>query len=121
MPWLVTLHGDALGKFGVDSVIFYPYVLASNPNVSGMCFGSTHENCDFTPFNSLKKVGISYKKICEKQMGADNFDIVYLLSKQGKKNTYAIWSQSSGSGGSSNSFTLDFSTSNAEVCKKVKS
>lgn len=120
MPWLLTLNGDSLGKFGVSSVLFYPYVLAANPQDSGMCFGSTHENCEFSPFNSLKKSGISYKKICENQMGYGNFDVVYLLSKQGKKNTYGIWSQSSGSGGSSNSFALDYSTSNAEVCKKVK-
>lgn len=121
MPWLVTLRGEAQGKFGVDSVEFYPYVLAKNSNDSSTCFGSTHENCDFTPFNSLKKAGITYKKICENQMGAGNFNIVYLLSKKGKKNTYGIWSQSDGSGGSSNSFELDFSSSNAEVCKKVRS
>lgn len=121
MPWLVTLRGEAQGKFGVDSVVFYPYVLSRNPDDSGMCFGSTHENCEFTPFNSLKKAGITYKKICENQMGAGNFDIAYLLSKKGKKNTYGIWSQSAGSGGSSNSFELDFSASNVEVCKKVKS
>lgn len=120
MPWLVTLRGEGQGKFGVDSVTFFPYVLASNPDDSGMCFGSTHNNCDFSPFNSLKRVGISYKKICENQMGAGNFDVIYLLSASGKKNTYGIWSQSSGSGGSSNAFELDFSTSNAKVCKKYK-
>lgn len=120
MPWLVTLRGEKQGKFGVDSVTFFPYVLASDPDDSGMCFGSTHKNCDFMPFNSLKRVGITYKKICENQMGAGNFDIVYLLSASGKKNTYGIWSQSTGSGGSSNAFELDFSTSNAEVCKKYK-
>lgn len=121
MPWLLTLHGDSLGKFGVDSVSFYPYVMAADPQDEGLCFGSTHENCDFSPINSLKKTGISYRKICENQLGYGNFDIVYLLSKQGKKNTYGIWSGSSGSGGSSNSFALDYSTSNAAVCKKVKS
>lgn len=121
MPWLLILNGDSLGKFGVDSVLFSPYQIATNPEDEGMCFGPTHENCSFSPFNSLKKAGISYKKICENKMGYDNFDIVYLLSKQGKKNTYGIWSQSSGSGGRSNFFKLDYSTSNAAVCKKVKS
>lgn len=121
MPWLATLRGEAQGKFGVDSIEFYPYVLAKNSDDSSICFGSTHENCDFTPFNSLKKVGITYKKICENQMGAGNFNIVYLLTKHGKKNTYGIWSQSAGSEGSSNSFALDYSSSNVEVCKKVKS
>jgi hypothetical protein len=121
MPWLLTLQGDSLGKFGVNSVSFEPYIIGIDSQDETTCFGSTHENCDFSPFNSLKKAGISYKKICENQMGYGNFDIVYLLSKQGKKNTYGIWSQSSGSGGSSNSFALDYSTSNAAVCKKVKS
>ena len=121
MPWLLTLYGDSLRKFGVNLVLFYPYVMATNPEDEGMCFGPTHENCDFSAFNSLKQAGISYKKICENKMSYGNFDIVYLLSKQGRKNTYGIWSQSSGSGGSSNSFALDYSTSNTAVCKKVKS
>lgn len=121
MPWLLTLQGDSLGKFGVDSVLFEPYIIGIHSQDETTCFGSTHENCDFKPFNSLKKAGISSKKICENQMGSGNFDIVYLLSKSGKKNTYGIWSQSLGSGGSSNSFTLDYSTSDSAVCKKVKS
>lgn len=121
MPWLLTLNGDSLGKFGVNSVSFEPYVMVAASQNTGPCFGQTHENCEFNPFNSLKKAGISYKKICENNLEAGNFNIVYLLSKKGKKNTYGIWSQSAGSGGIANYFELDYSTSNAEICKKVKS
>lgn len=56
MPWLLTLQGDSLGKFGVDSVLFEPYIIGIHSQDETTCFGSTHENCDFKPFNSLKKL-----------------------------------------------------------------
>lgn len=119
MPWVATMEGQN-PKFGVQSVILNPaVVLLNNKNGEGTCFGSTHENCNFSPFTSLKRVGITYKKVCENQLGAGNFKIAYLLTKKGKKDTYGVWGESSGSGGSSNSFELDYSTSKAEICKKI--
>lgn len=120
MPWLVILEGE-IAKFGVTSVTFKPsVVLLGNKDEEGDCFGTTHENCEFSPFISLKKAGIKYQKICEAKYSGNNFRNVYLLTKKGKKNTYGIWENSDGSGGGSSVFSLDYSHNQKEVCKKIQ-
>lgn len=119
MPWVALMQGGN-PKHGVKSVIFVPtVVLLEESDKEGTCFGSTHENCKFSPFTSLKLSGIKYKKVCENQIGVGNFKIAYLLSKNGKKDTFGVWEESSGSGGTANQFTLDYSETKSEICKKI--
>lgn len=119
MPWIATMEGQN-PRHGVQAIRLNPaVVLLNNRNEEGDCFGSTHENCEFSPFLSLKRSGITYKKICENKIGAGNFRIAYLLTKAGKKNTYGVWEESSGSGGKANIFTLDYSENKTDICEKI--
>ena len=49
-----------------------------------------------------------------------NYKKAYLLTANGKKPTYAIHSMSTGSGGSSNDFSLMLNTTKNEICNLVK-
>lgn len=116
LPWSIMMKGER-GKFGVNSVNFYP-ATASREN-ENICFGEVYGNCEFKPFKSLERSKIAYKKLCEKIDNGINFKIAYLLSNKGKQDTFAIWSSSSGSGGSWTEFELYYNTNKNEVCKVV--
>lgn len=121
MPWVATMHGDN-PRHGVTFVSFQPaVVMLGNEDEEGRCFGSTHENCEFSPFKSLSKVGIKYKKLCKDNLDAINFSETYLLTASGKKDTYGVWTESGGSGGIANKFLLDYeSSSKEEACENNK-
>ncbi|MGU3310608.1 hypothetical protein [Acinetobacter sp. M5A5_2a] len=115
IPWAIMFEG-MVGKFGVDSISFYP---AMPEREGDICFGEGFSDCEFSPFKSLSKAGISFKKICDKQFSAGNFEKAYILSKNSKKSVYGIWGASSGSGGSSNSFKLVSLGNEKEMCKNL--
>ena len=81
----------------------------------------SYDNCDFNPIKSLKNVGVNSKMICRDDTGSgSNYKKAYLLTANGKKPTYAIHSMSTGSGGSSNDFSLMLNTTKNEICNLVK-
>ncbi|PJG67838.1 hypothetical protein [Acinetobacter seifertii] len=114
-PWAIIFEGTT-GKFGVNSISFYPAMPERDGDI---CFGEGFKNCEFSPFKSLTKAGISFKKICEKQSSAGNFEKAYILSATNKKSVYGIWGGSSGSGGSSNEFKLIELGREKEMCKNL--
>lgn len=115
IPWAIIFEG-AVGKFGVDSISFYPAMPERDGDI---CFGEGFSGCEFSPFKSLTKAGIKFKKICEKQLSAGNFEKAYILSNVQKKSVYGIWGASSGSGGSSNSFKLVELGNEKGMCKDL--
>lgn len=115
MPWAIMFEGK-VGKFGVDSISFYPAMPERDGDI---CFGEGFSDCEFSPFKSLAKAGIIFKKICEKQLSAGNFEKAYILSNAQKKSVYGIWGASSGSGGSSNSFKLVELGNEKGMCKDL--
>lgn len=114
LPWSVMMEGS-VGKFGVNSIALYP--ATPSRNNENTCFGQNFDNCEFSPFKSLTKSKIKYKKICEKNYGALNFEEAYLLTSTGKKAVYGIWGSSGGSGGTSNIFKIDYRDNQKEICK----
>jgi len=118
LPWSIMMEGD-VGKFGVNTISLYPATISKkNENI---CFGENFDNCEFSPFKSLSKAKINYKKVCEKKFGALNFEEAYLLSAPGKRSVYGIWGSSSGSGGTSNTFKIDYTENQKEMCKGLMS
>lgn len=120
LPWSVIYKGG-MAKFGVTEIQFHPNL----PNIdiidSSQCFGNEYQNCDFNPLQSLKRVGVNSKMICRDGTGSgSNFEKVYLLTANNKKSTYAIYSMSTGSGGSSSDFSLMLQTTKNDVCNLVK-
>jgi hypothetical protein len=120
LPWSVIYKGE-MAKFGVKEIEFHPNLPGIDVIDSGMCFGTEYDNCDFNPIKSLKNAGVNSKMICRDPFGGgSNFEKVYLLTAVGKKPTYAIYSMSTGSGGSSSNFTLVLNTNQKDVCNSVK-
>lgn len=114
LPWTILMEGE-VGKFGVNTVSFYPATVSRvNENT---CFGENFDNCEFSPFKSLSLARIKYKKVCEKELSAGNFEKAYLLSATGKIPVYGIWISSSGSGGTNNAFALNYSSNEKTMCK----
>ncbi|WP_160246229.1 hypothetical protein [Acinetobacter indicus] len=118
MPWAIKMNGGN-SRHGVTDIEFYPAEVDLQSKETSMCFGNTHDKCTFSPFKSLTKSGIKYTKVCENKEVSFEYSIAYLLSAKGKKDVYAIWSYSSGSGGDYNSFTLHYSEDKKEVCSKL--
>lgn len=119
LPWSVIYIGS-IAKFGITEIQFHPNL----PNIdiidSGQCFGVEYTNCDFNPIQSLKNVGVNSKMICrDDSASGSNFKKVYLLTANGKKSTYALYSMSTGSGGSTNDFSLILQTTKDDVCNLV--
>ncbi|MDV7503955.1 hypothetical protein R4512_12560 [Acinetobacter baumannii] len=115
IPWAIIFEGT-VGKFGVDTISFYPAMPERDGDI---CFGEGFRDCEFSPFKSLTKAGISYKKICERQLSAGNFEKAYILSANKKKSVYGVWGASSGSGGSSNTFKLIQLGNEKKMCKNL--
>jgi hypothetical protein len=89
-----------MAKFGVTEIQFHPNLPDIDIIDSSQCFGSEYQNCAFNPIQSLKRVGVNSKMICQDSFGSgSNFQKVYLLTSSNKKPTYAIYSMSTGSEG----------------------
>lgn len=115
IPWMIVFEGTA-DKFGVNSISFFPTM----PEIDGdICFRESFNVCEFLPFKSLTKVGISFKEICEKKFSAGNFEKVYILSHTNKKSVYGIWGTKSISGFSSSSFKLVELGNEKEICENL--
>lgn len=120
LPWSVIYLGK-MAKFGVTEIQFHPNLPDIDIIDSYQCFGSSYNNCDFNPIQSLKNAGVNSKMICRDDSGSgSNYKKAYLLTANGKKPTYAIYSMSAGSGGSTNDFSLIFKTTKNEICNLVK-
>ena len=120
LPWSVIYLGK-MAKFGVTEIQFHPNLPDIDIIDSYQCFGASYDNCDFNPIKSLKNVGVNSKMICRDDTGSgSNYKKAYLLTANGKKPTYAIHSMSTGSGGSSNDFSLMHNTTKNEICNLVK-
>lgn len=120
LPWSVIYKGG-MAKFGVTEIQFHPNLPDIDIIDSSQCFGNEYQNCDFNPIQSLKRVGINSKMVCQDSIGSgSNFQKVYLLTASNKKPTYAIYSMSTGSGGSSTDFTLILQATKNTVCNLVK-
>ncbi len=116
LPWSVMMEGT-VGKFGPNTISLYPATVSrENENI---CFGENFDNCEFSPFKSLTKASIKFKKVCEKNFGALNFEEAYLLTAPNKKAVYGVWQSSSGSGGTSNLFRIDYSENQKQVCDSL--
>ncbi|HCJ6432326.1 TPA: hypothetical protein NV462_000941 [Acinetobacter baumannii] len=118
LPWSVMMEGT-VGKFGPNTISLYPATVARE--YENICFGENFDNCEFSPFKSLTKANIKFKKVCEKNFGALNFEEAYLLTSPSKKAVYGIWQSSSGSGGTSNLFRIDYSENQKQVCDTLMS
>lgn len=120
LPWQVVYNGYGMAKFGIDIIQFTPNLPDINIISSSNCFGIKFDNCAFDPLPSLKQVGINNKMVCrDKNGGGGTFEKVYLLTGNGKKPTYAIYSRSEGSGGSTSDFKLILNTTQEKVCKSI--
>ncbi len=114
LPWTVMMEGG-LGKFGPNRINIYPATASRNNEET--CFGDNFDNCEFSPFKSLAKANIKYRKICEEDNGAVNFEKAYLLTSPNKEPLIGIWQSSGGSGGTSNQFVLDYTKDPETLCK----
>ena len=112
LPWTITYKGGQ-ERFGVTSVLLEP-----GDNVNG-CYGYPTSNCSFEHIPSLKKQGITVKKICLDKIKASLVYEAYQLSTPGKKTTYLYKVNSIGSGGDSTSFELYYSPSTQAFCSEI--
>lgn len=112
LPWTITYQGGQQ-KFGVKSVLLEP-----GDNVNG-CFSYPTSNCSFEHIPSLKKQGISTKKVClDKTKNSLSYE-AYQLSMPGKKTTYLYKVNNVGSAGDSTSFELYYSSSTQAFCSEI--
>jgi hypothetical protein len=112
LPWTITYKGGQ-ERFGVTSVLLEP-----GDKVNG-CYGYPTSNCSFEHIPSLKKQGITTKKIClDKTKGSLVYE-AYQLSTPGKKTTYLYKVNSIGSGGDSTSFELYYSPNIQAFCSEI--
>lgn len=102
LAWTVEYRSKNLPKFGVESV-----------EIWSECFGSMYNNCSLSPMAAIKAANISAIKVCSDMTSIGSNEIIgYKLQSLGREDIYFSVMDSSGSGGSSKSYTIRFQSKN---------
>ena len=101
-------------KFGPQKIILTPGVRDGNGN----CFGSTADNCSFSPIKSLQSSNINFDIVC-KTGSTENWGTTgLLLSAKGKKTVKMKWVTDGGSGGSSSWIEIYVGEQPEDMCEE---
>lgn len=106
LAWKITLSNSSMAKFSVENIEIRP---------DKDCFGPLTEGCYFEPEKSLKDSGILFELMCKKDYGA-NHARGYRLHSYGKKDIFAHWFASGGSGGYSAWFEILINKPSGDLC-----
>lgn len=104
LAWDIVYTTPYNQKDGVTSILLVQHDIG--------CFGVLGDNCRIEPFNSLKKSGIAYQKVCQDReniIDTGNAVYGYKLTAKKKEPIYLTYRSSSGSGGSFSYYELRFS------------
>jgi hypothetical protein len=117
LAWRIRYSTSNTPKLGVESI-----ELSIDGGIgdkdADVCFGHLYNNCAFSPEKSMSAVGIHSTKICENNHSLTAGKIIgFELTHPDKRKTFARLFYSSGSGGDSASFELDFSKKEKDLCK----
>jgi hypothetical protein len=112
LGWQVTLKTNNNPNFGPTYILVAPGLESEDG-----CFGVIYENCAFKLEPSFNSLNIKYKIVCSNMLDSTNFDKVYSIKLKNGKNVLITYSQSSGSGGTSNAIKIWFTTNQNSVCK----
>jgi len=108
LAWSVVYNGNSPNpNSGVQTIELKP----GTSDGEGICFGSTFENCTFSPLESLARANIKAKVICK-----DLETTGLLLSAKGKKTIKAKWVTSGGAGGESSWLELLVNDEEKNIC-----
>jgi hypothetical protein len=109
LAWTVSYSTESALKFGVEIIAIDP----GEPRES--CFGTLYEGCDFDPKESFENTGIAARVLCKvRTLGIEITG--YELSHPNKRTTLARLITNTGSGGTSSSLELIFTTPREELC-----
>ena len=100
-------------KFGPQEIELKPGIDDGDAN----CFGSTVDNCTFSPIESLIASNIHFEIICKTGKTENWGTTGLLLSAKGKKSVKAKWFTDGGSGGSSSSMYIYIGEEPENLCE----
>ncbi len=103
IPWNITLTGD---KSGVQVVSIMP---------PGECFGSHGSGSDFDFKAAMHLAGISFKQLYEVPAGLGSAGALYKISFPGKRDAWAAYSETWGSGGTTSFLYLIYPKDEKEL------
>lgn len=106
--WTVTYLTKGPPKFGPEKILLDP------GGLSDVCFGTLYEGCEYDPLPSLRAAGIRAKQVCHAKIHEAHLT-GFTLMHPGRGEIQLLVMDDGGSGGSSTSLEMRFSTPQ-ELC-----